>query len=231
MSAIAGNLKRVQDRIAAACASAGRLVSDVKLVAVCKTFPAAAVREAFGLGQTEFGENRFQEADLKMRDLADLKLNWHFLGQIQSNKLHRILRAFSMLQSLDRIEIIEKAERVLAEGNTTRDGLIEVNISGEESKSGFTPREFMDLLQSGSIQKLKHLKIRGLMGIGPLTDKTERIRSSFDLLRNFYEQGRSQGLAWDTLSMGMSSDLEHAIATGSTMVRVGSAIFGSRPTP
>lgn len=225
---VAANLKRVQDRIAAACSAAGRQPSDVKLVAVCKTFPASAVREAFGLGQTAFGENRFQEADLKMRELTDLRLEWHFLGQIQSNKLHRILRAFSMLQSLDRTEIIEKAERVLAEGNATRDGLIEVNISGEESKSGFAPKEFMDLLRSGAVQKLKHLKVRGLMGIGPHTEKTDRIRSSFDLLRNFYEQGRAQGLPWDTLSMGMSSDLEHAIATGSTMVRVGSAIFGAR---
>jgi pyridoxal phosphate enzyme (YggS family) len=228
MSPIAANLKQVRDRIDAACRAAGRSPSEVKLIAVSKTFPAAAVREAFGLEQVSFGENRFQEADLKMRDLTDLRLDWHFLGQIQSNKLHRILRAFGTVQSLDRPEIIEKAERALTEGGMTRDGLIEVNISGEESKSGFSPRRFLDLLQSGSLQKLKQLKIRGLMGIAPHTDRTDRIRSSFDLLRNFYEQGRSQGLAWDTLSMGMSSDLEHAIATGSTMVRVGTAVFGAR---
>lgn len=133
-----------------------------------------------------------------------------------------------MLQSLDRAEIVDKAERVLGEWGEKRDALIEVNISGEENKAGFAPKEFRELLASGALHKLKSLNVRGLMGIGPLTEKSDRVRSSFDLLKTLHEEGRSQGLAWDTLSMGMSSDLEPAIAAGSTMVRVGTAVFGSR---
>lgn len=188
MNPIPDNLGRVRDRIGAACRTAGRSASEVRLVAVCKTFPAAAVRAAAASGQTDFGENRFQEADLKMRDLEDLKLVWHFLGQIQSNKLHRIMRRFAMLQSIDRIEILDKAERVLAEWNEHRDGLLEINISGEPSKSGFEPEEFRALLAAGAFGKYRHVRLRGLMGIGPHLEDRVKIRRAFDRLRALYEE-------------------------------------------
>lgn len=228
MSPIADNLKRVHDRIAAACKAAGRSPSEVRLVAVCKTFPASDVREVAGAGQKDFGENRLQDAESKIDELKDLGLRWHFLGQIQSNKLNRILERFDVIQSFDRVELLEKAEAFLASRNLTRDALLEVHISGESTKSGFDPVVARALFKSGDLKKYRRLNIRGLMGIAPHTDDRAKVRASFDLLKTLYDEARTLGHPYDTLSMGMSADLEEAITSGTTLVRVGTAIFGSR---
>jgi hypothetical protein len=227
---IAENLRRVEERIGVACRAAGRVRSEVAVVAVCKTFPVESVREAAAAGLTDFGENRFQEAETKIAELRGQPMNWHFLGQIQTNKLNRILECFSMVQSFDRLEVLEKAEKLLAARGAKCDGLIEVQISGEISKAGFEISELEELISSVDWSRFKYLKIRGLMGIGPNTDDRALIRRSFNRLKNLFEEGKAAGLPWDTLSMGMSADLEEAIAAGSTMVRIGSAIFGTRPT-
>lgn len=228
MTSIATNLARVRERITAACRAAGRPDSDVRLVAVSKKFPASAVREAAALGQAAFGENRFQDAEPKLRELEDLKLRWHFLGQIQTNKLNRILERFDVIESMDRLEVLEKAEGFLAGKGWSRDALLEIHISGEATKAGFDVSEFEVLLRSGALKKYTHLRLRGLMGIAPHTPDRAAVRASFELLKKLYDAGRASGLAWDTLSMGMSADLEEAIAAGSTEVRIGTSVFGSR---
>lgn len=221
----------MESRIAAACRSAGRPRSSVRLIAVSKNFGAEAVREAVRAGQIEFGENRFQEAEPKIAALAGSgpQLLWHFLGRIQTNKLGRILEAFSTVQSVDRIEVLEKAERFLSLQNIRREALLEVCISDEGTKAGFEPEALRRWVRSDAPARYQNLKIRGLMGIAPhdMADRA-RVRRSFDLLKSLYDESVRAGMDWDTLSMGMSGDLEEAIAAGSTMVRVGTSIFGSR---
>lgn len=230
MNNIVQNYQSVEARVAAACQAAGRARSEVRLVAVCKNFTAEDVRQVAALGQVDFGENRLQEAEPKIEQLQDLNLRWHFLGQIQSNKLTRILKSFDMIQSIDRIQILNKTHRYLRDIDLQRDALLEVCISDEGTKSGFDPAELSRMIAQGSLQEYKGLRFRGLMGIAPHVDGGDRskIQRAFAQLKTLYDEGRSAGHDWDTLSMGMSSDLEEAIAAGSTMVRVGTAIFGDR---
>ena len=228
MAMIADNLQSVRDRIARACASAQRPVTDVTLLAVSKTFAPHAVREAFAAGQRAFGENYIQEGVEKIEALRELALEWHCIGPIQSNKTRLVAAHFQWAQSVDRLKI---AQRLSEQRNAAQPPLnvcIQVNIDGGPAKSGVAPGEALALARG--IAQLPRLKLRGLMTIPEPAPDFEAQRAVHVRARQLFDELRAAGLALDTLSMGMSADLEAAIAAGSTMVRVGTAIFGGRPS-
>ncbi len=213
-------------RIARAAEAAGRDAAEVRLLAVSKTWPADSVREAVAAGQRAFGENYVQEGAEKVDALAGLGLEWHFIGPLQSNKTRLVANRFAWVHSIDRLKI---AERLSAQRDAHLPPLevcIQVNVSGEASKSGVAPAELPALAQA--VAGLPRLRLRGLMAIPEPTSDVAVQRARFAALRELRDQLNAGGLALDTLSMGMSDDLEAAIAEGSTMVRVGTAIFGSR---
>ena len=213
-------------RIARAAEAAGRDVAEVRLLAVSKTWPADSVREAAAAGQRAFGENYVQEGAEKVDALAGLGLEWHFIGPLQSNKTRLVANRFAWVHSIDRLKI---AERLSAQRDAHLPPLevcIQVNVSGEASKSGVAPGELPELAHA--VGGLPRLRLRGLMAIPEPTSDVALQRARFATLRQLRDQLNADGLALDTLSMGMSDDLEAAIAEGSTMVRVGTAIFGSR---
>ena len=223
MSTIAANLQAVMSRIARA---ARRDTAGVALLAVSKTFPADTVRECAAAGQRAFGENYLQEALEKINALAALGLEWHFIGPIQSNKTRPIAEHFHWVHSVERERVAARLNEARPAGLPPLNVCLQVNVSGEASKSGVAPQDVGALARAVSV--LPRLKLRGLMAIPePTPDSTLR-RQRFALLRELQTQLIAEGLALDTLSMGMSDDLEDAIAEGSTLVRVGSAIFGSR---
>jgi PLP dependent protein len=227
MSAIADNLQAVRNRIALASISAGRTLDSVQLLAVSKTKPLADVLEAAQAGQTAFGENYAQEGvDKLMAARQERELVWHFIGPLQSNKTRLIAEHFDWVHSVDRLKTAERLSMqrpaVLAPLNVC----IQVNVSGEASKSGCTPAEAASLCHA--VAGLPGLRLRGLMAIPEATEEVREQRLPFRQLRQIYEQLQDQGLALDTLSMGMSHDLEAAIAEGATLVRIGTAIFGER---
>jgi pyridoxal phosphate enzyme (YggS family) len=213
-------------RIARAAEAAGRDAAEVRLLAVSKTWPADSVREAAAAGQRAFGENYVQEGAEKVDALAGLGLEWHFIGPLQSNKTRLVANRFAWVHSIDRLKI---AERLSAQRDAHLPPLevcIQVNVSGEASKSGVAPGELPELAHA--VAGLPRLRLRGLMAIPEPTSNVALQRARFATLRQLRDQLNADGLALDTLSMGMSDDLEAAIAEGSTMVRVGTAIFGSR---
>ncbi|WP_442769478.1 YggS family pyridoxal phosphate-dependent enzyme [Zoogloea ramigera] len=213
-------------RIARAAEAAGRDAAEVRLLAVSKTWPADSVREAAAAGQCAFGENYVQEGAEKVDALAGLGLEWHFIGPLQSNKTRLVANRFAWVHSIDRLKI---AERLSAQRDAHLPPLevcIQVNVSGEASKSGVAPGELPELARAVAGQP--RLRLRGLMAIPEPTSDVALQRARFATLRQLRDQLNADGLALDTLSMGMSDDLEAAIAEGSTMVRVGTAIFGSR---
>ena len=229
MTTIGERLGEVLARIEAAARAAGRDPSAVSLLAVSKTWPAAAVREAAAAGQRAFGENYVQEGVDKVEALRDLSLEWHFIGPLQSNKTRPVANAFDWVHCIDRIKIAERL-------SMQRDVLLpalnvcsQVNVSGEDSKSGVAPDEVAALAQA--VAALPRLRLRGLMCIPEPTDDLELLRSRFAVLRRLRDELAAAGLALDTLSMGMSHDIEPAIAEGATIVRVGTAIFGERIKP
>ena len=233
MTTIAARLDAVRARIAAAARHAGRDPADVKLLAVSKTWPAEAVREAAAAGQRAFGENYVQEGVDKVEALRALGLEWHFIGPLQSNKTRPVANAFDWVHGIDRLKI---AERLSAQRDVHLPPLnvcIQVNVSGEDSKSGVAPDEAGALAHA--VAALPRLRLRGLMCIPEPSADEAVLRARFAVLRGLHDELRAAGLALDTLSMGMSHDLEPAIAEGASIVRVGTAIFGERartaPTP
>lgn len=226
MTSISANLQALRSRICAACVAAGRPAEAVRLLAVSKTWPAASVREAAAAGQQAFGENYVQEAVEKVAELADEGLEWHFIGPLQSNKTRLVAENFAWVHTVDRLKI---AERLAAQRPSELPPLqvcIQVNVSGEASKSGCAPDQAAALARA--VAGLTTLRLRGLMAIPEPCDDTRLQRNRFALLRQLRERINEEGLALDTLSMGMSHDLEAAIMEGATLVRVGTAIFGQR---
>lgn len=223
MSTIAGNIALVEARIRAAALAVQRDVTSVHLLAVSKTRPAAALREAYAAGIRDFGENYLQEARAKQVELDDLPLSWHFIGPIQSNKTRDIAEHFDWVHSVDRLKIAQRLSEQRPAELAPLNICIQVNVSGEASKSGCTPADLPAL--ATAISALPRLKLRGLMAIPePTEDRVEQDRA-FATVRHLQE---SLNLGLDTLSMGMSHDLESAIAQGATWVRIGTALFGAR---
>jgi pyridoxal phosphate enzyme (YggS family) len=226
MAPIAANLQAVRARIERAARAAGRSPGAVTLVAVSKTFTAAHIREAHAAGQRDFGENYLQEAVEKVTALAPLALSWHFIGPIQTNKTAAIAAHFQWVHSVEREKVARRLNDARAAGLPPLEVCLQVNVSGEAAKSGAAPREVEAL--AAAVARLPRLRLRGLMAIPEPTADMALARSRFAQLRGLLEGLVARGYALDTLSMGMSEDLEAAIAEGSTMVRVGTAIFGKR---
>lgn len=226
MTSISANLQAVGERIARAARAAGRDPAEVALLAVSKTWPAGSVREAAAAGQRAFGENYVQEGVAKAEALAGLGLEWHFIGPLQSNKTRPVAQHFAWVHSVDRLRI---AERLSAQRDAHLPPLnvcIQVNVSGEGSKSGAAPAEVPALAHA--VAALPRLRLRGLMCIPEPTEDIALQRRRFAELRRLRDALAAGGLALDTLSMGMSHDIEAAVAEGATIVRVGTAIFGTR---
>ena len=230
MGSIGSNLQEVRQRIARACAEAGRDANSVTLLAVSKTFPAEAVRDAFAAGARAFGENYVQEALAKIDALADLRsqVAWHLIGPLQSNKTRPVAEAFDWVHTVDRLKIAERLAAQRPAGLPPLDICLQVNVSGEDSKSGVAPAELHALARAVSALPQERLRLRGLMSIPEPTADLQAQRRQHRRLRELFDALRADGLPLDTLSMGMSADLEAAVAEGSTLVRVGSAIFGGR---
>lgn len=226
MTTIGDNLQRVRTRIASACAAHGRNPADVQLLAVSKTFGPEAVREAHATGQTAFGENYIQEAVEKIALLQDLPLQWHCIGPIQSNKTRLVAAHFDWAHTVDRLKIAQRLSEQRPEGLAPLQVCIQVNIDGGATKAGVAPDEALALARE--VASLPRLALRGLMTIPEPADDPAAQRAVHDKARALFDTLRAQGLALDTLSMGMTGDLEAAIAAGSTLVRVGTAIFGGR---
>ncbi len=227
MTTIAANLQAVRARIAAACLQAGRAPAEVKLLAVSKTWPAEDLRQAVEAGQHYFGESYVQEAQGKQAALADLALEWHFIGPLQSNKTRPVAELFDWVHSIERLKIAQRLSEQRPEGLPPLNVCLQVNVSGEASKSGCDPDEAVAL--AGAIAVLPRLTLRGLMAIPEPTDDQHHQQAQFARVRMLFQAIKTaHGLNLDTLSMGMSHDLEAAIAEGSTLLRVGTAIFGQR---
>ena len=223
MSTIAANISTLGERINAAALAARRDPADIGLLAVSKTKPAGALREAYAAGLRDFGENYLQEALGKQVELSDLPLIWHFIGPIQSNKTRAIAENFAWVHSVDRLKIAQRLSEQRPPELPPLNICIQVNVSGEASKSGCSPEDLPALAQA--ISALPHLKLRGLMAIPEPTDDRGQQNASFAAVSTLQAQ---LGLPLDTLSMGMSHDLEAAIAQGATWVRIGTALFGAR---
>ena len=223
MSTIAGNIAQVEARIRAAAEAVQRDVTSIHLLAVSKTKPAAALREAYAAGIRDFGENYLQEARAKLVELTDLPLSWHFIGPIQSNKTREIAEHFAWVHSVDRLKIAQRLSEQRPADLPPLNICIQVNVSGEASKSGCTPEDLPAL--AAAIQALPRLTLRGLMAIPEPTEVRAEQDAAFAKVRSL-QQSLNMGL--DTLSMGMSHDLESAIAQGATWVRIGTALFGAR---
>ncbi len=220
-------LQDVRAQIAAAARRAGRDPGGVTLLAVSKTFPSSAVRAVHALGQQAFGENYVQEAAAKRADLADLPdLRWVLIGPLQSNKAALAAEVFDRVESIDRLRIAERLSASRAPERGALDVLVQVNISGEATKSGVAPGEAVALARA--IAVLPRLALRGFMGIAEPTEDAAKARAQFATLRRCRDDAHRAGIDAEALSMGMTADLEAAIGEGSTEVRVGTAIFGQR---
>ena len=225
---IAGQLQAVQARIAAAARACGRDPASVRLLAVSKTFPVADLYAAQAAGQNCFGESYLNEALTKIAALSDPAPEWHFIGPLQSNKTRGIAEHFAWVHSVDRLKLAQRLSEQRPAALPSLNVCIQVNISGEASKSGVAPDALATLAHS--LATLPRLRLRGLMAIPAPSENFNTQRAAFRRLRRALEDLVAQGLALDTLSMGMSEDLEAAIAEGATIVRIGSAIFGERGT-
>jgi hypothetical protein len=226
---IASNLADIRARISSAARSAGRDPSSVRLIAVSKTFPLDAVREAYDAGQREFGENRVQEGLQKIERSADLSIRWHLLGHLQTNKARKAASAFAMIQSVDGVEVLQKLDRGAEETGSAPELLIQVDLAGEATKFGVPPAEVPRLLEAAAA--CRAARVVGLMTLPPLPETPEDARRWFRQLRELRDGWLASGVPpalLRELSMGMSGDFEVAIQEGATVVRVGTAIFGER---
>ncbi len=228
MSSIAQSLEKIRNRVTVLERRYQRPPNGVRMLAVSKTKPPEAVRAAAEIGQREFGENHVQDALSKLGALADLDLVWHFIGPIQSNKTRDIATRFDWVHSIDRAKIARRLNEQRPGNLPPLDVCIQVNLSGESSKSGVEPDKAHELAQV--VSDLPRLKLRGLMTLPRPCDELDLQRRPFAELRRILEALNTTGFALDTLSMGMSNDMEAAIAEGTTIIRIGSAIFGPRET-
>lgn len=228
MATIANNLQLVRSRINAACSRLGRSTDSIRLLAVSKTFPAEAVREAFDAGQRCFGENYVQEAIDKIQVLDTLRgeIEWHLIGPLQSNKTRVVAEHFDWVQTVDRLKIAQRLSEQRPDHLPPLQVLVQVNTSGEDTKSGVDPTEALTLAQQ--VATLPRLTLRGVMALPAPTPDPQAQAAALAQVRVVFDQLKAAGLPIDTLSMGMSGDLEAAVEQGSTMVRVGTAIFGHR---
>ena len=227
---IADRVAAVRDRIARAAERARRRPEDVTLVAVSKTHPAAAVREAFVAGVRHFGENKVQEAEAKVAELAALRdegLQWRLVGHLQANKARTAVSLFDHIDSVDGVRLGERLERAAGEQAKTLSVLVQVKLGDEDTKAGLDEQHLFPALES--LRSSKRLRIQGLMVLPPYDDDPERLRPFFRRLRELRDEAKEAGLLLGSeLSMGMSHDLEVAVEEGATMVRVGTAVFGAR---
>ncbi|EJN38646.1 pyridoxal phosphate enzyme, YggS family [Pseudomonas sp. GM84] len=226
MSTIADNLSALAERIDSAARAVGRDPASIQLLAVSKTKPASAIREIHAAGVRDVGENYLQEALTKQGELRDLPLIWHFIGPIQSNKTKAIAEHFDWVHSVDRLKIAQRLSEQRPAGLPPLNICLQVNVSGEDSKSGCAPADLPAL--ANAVAALPNLRLRGLMAIPEPTEDRAEQEAAFASLRQLQER---LGLGLDTLSMGMSHDLEAAIAQGATWVRIGTALFGARSYP
>lgn len=228
MATIASNLQLVRERINQACSRVGRRPDSVTLLAVSKTFPAETVREAFHAGQRKFGENYVQEAVDKIAALADLRaqIEWHMIGPLQSNKTRVVAETFDWVHTIDRLKIAQRLSEQRPAHLPPLQVCIQVNTSGEASKSGVAPGEVLALAQA--VSALPRLMLRGVMALPAPTSDPALQKAQLHAVRDVFGALTSKGLPLDTLSMGMSADLEAAVEEGSSMLRVGTALFGNR---
>jgi len=226
MSDIAANLQAVIARIETAARQAGRDPAGVRLLAVSKTWPATDVQAAITAGQRAFGENYVQEGVDKIAALAGQGLEWHFIGPLQSNKTRPVAEHFDWVHSIERLKIAQRLAEQRPASLPPLNVCVQVNVSGETSKSGCEPSQAPALCHA--VATLPGLRLRGLMAIPAPAEDFAAQRAPFAALRKLYEQLQGEGLALDTLSMGMSHDLAAAVAEGATLVRIGTAIFGER---
>lgn len=229
MTTIQTQLDAVRHRIRVACHEAGRASDAVTLLAVSKTFGADAIQAAHAAGQTAFGENYIQEAVEKITALKHLPLQWHCIGPIQSNKTRLVAAHFDWVHTVDRLKIAQRLSEQRPDGLPPLQVCIQVNVDGGPTKSGVTPEDALALARE--LAKLPRLQLRGLMCIPEPASDFVAACAVFKRARGLFDVLNAEGLKLDTLSMGMSADMEAAIASGSTMVRVGSAIFGGRHYP
>ena len=225
-TSVSANLAQVRKRIALACHAAGRSPDSVQLLAVSKTMPAQAVRDAYAAGQLAFGENYIQEGVDKIASLADLPLVWHCIGPVQSNKTKLVAENFAWVHSIDRLKIAERLSAQRPAHLPPLQVCLQVNVDGGSNKSGVAPTELLAL--ANAVAQLPQLQLRGIMTIPEPADTEAAARAVHHQAHTLFESLNASGLKLDTLSMGMTSDLEAAIAEGSTCVRVGTAIFGAR---
>jgi hypothetical protein len=226
MNSVQKNLSEIYARIESAATRCGRKASEIQLVAVSKTHPPELIREAFEAGQRAFGESRVQDALPKL-DALPREIEWHFIGHLQTNKIRKVVARFALFHGVDNENLAAQINRIAGELGVTANVLLEVNVSGEESKFGFAPENLPAALEN--LAPLPFLLIRGLMTMAPYSDNPDEARPFFAKLRELRNRLASQtGLPLSELSMGMSGDFEQGIAEGATIVRVGSAIFGSR---
>jgi PLP dependent protein len=226
---IAQRLARVRGRLAEAAARAGRHPADVRLLAVSKTFSLEHVRAAVAAGQQDFGENRVQEALQKMDRSADLRIRWHLIGTLQSNKVRKAAPRFSAIHSVDSLRLLEAIDQAASETGTAPELLVQVDLAGEATKHGAPPAEALDIVRAGT--RCRAARLTGLMTIPPYFDDPEQTRPYFSKLRDLRATLLREGLPPESLrdlSMGMSHDFEIAVQEGATIVRLGTAIFGTR---
>ena len=228
MATIAENLQRVTDRISQACSRFGRSADSVTLLAVSKTFPGVTVRQAVAAGQRRFGENYVQEGIAKIAELADLRdqLEWHLIGPLQSNKTRVVAETFDWVHTVDRLKVAERLNEQRPSDLPPLQVCIQVNTSGEDSKSGVPPADALGLARA--VSALPRLRLRGVMALPAPSNDPKTQAEALSRVKSVFDSLTAAGIPLDTLSMGMSQDLEAAIAQGSTLVRVGTALFGKR---